>query len=408
MASSLRTKLRIAASVLFATGFFDAIAGRFLFQSRLRKDTLPLKEENDWIDLAGAIHAHSTYSDGAGDVPAVVAGADEAGADFLLLTDHNTQLPLRDGWEEKYSKSSPFLLIGTEVTVEEGAFILALDMPREWEPTKAQKPQVAIDEVNAQGGLPFVSLPFDVKHPWRDWEATGYEGLEVVNFSTIARRHINLLSLAWLLPIYRLGGMMPVLRALLTRPDQAMARWDGLTAGGKRPMVGIGALDAHALMKIGKKKYPIPSYADSFRATMTHLLMCPADASPATPDRRRKAIYDTLRAGRCYFSYDCLGNPKGFMFTTRNNMEESTVLMGGVAPIGTKLAAKSPGKRTLIRLFEGGKVISGSINGRLEYTPNLPGAYRIEVYQYAFHIGPFFFGARPWIFSNPIYVSSNS
>jgi hypothetical protein len=334
-----------------------------------------------------------------------MAGATEAGADFLLLTDHNTQLPLRDGWEQTYTKKSPFLLIGTEVTVEKGAFLLALDMPGEWEPTKGQKPQVAINEVRDHGGLPLVSLPFDVKHPWRDWDAVGFEGLEVVNFSTIARRHINLLSLAWLLPLYRLKGMMAVLRALLTRPDQAMARWDGLTAGGKRQMVGIGALDAHALMKIGKRKYPIPSYADSFRAAMTHLLLRPDDVTPNDPDRRRQAVYDAFRSGRCYFSYDCLGNPKGFMFTSRNKKEESDVLMGGIATLGTELAVESPGIRTLIRLFQGGNVVSGSTSGRLKYAAAAAGAYRIEVYQFSFRIGPFFFGTRPWIFSNPIYVS---
>ena len=408
MASSLRTKLRIAASVLFATGFFDAIAGRFLFQSKLEQNDTPQNRDTDLphlADLAGALHAHSTYSDGAGDIPTVMAGAAQAGADFLLLTDHNTQLPLRDGWEDKYIKNSPFLLIGTEVTVDKGAFILALDMPSAWEPTKAQKPQVAIDEVIAHGGLPLVSLPFDVKHPWQDWDATGYEGLEVVNFSTIARRHINLLSLVWLLPLYKLRGMMSVLRALLTRPDQAMARWDGLTAGGKRPMVGIGALDAHALMKIGKKKYPIPSYADSFRAAMTHVLLPRDTTSSSDPNRRKRAVYDALRSGNCYFSYDCLGDPKGFRFAGRNKTGTADVSMGGAASIGTKLAAQSPERRTLIRLFEGGKVVSGSVTGQLEHIAETPGAYRIEVYRYAARIGPFFFGARPWIFSNPIYVS---
>ncbi len=405
MASSLRTKLRIAASVLFATGFFDAIAGRFLFQSHLPENPASRDGDLEWADLAGAVHAHSTYSDGAGDIPTVMAGAKEAGADFLLLTDHNTQVPLRDGWEERYSNSSPFLLIGTEVTVEQGAFLLALDMPREWEPTKGQKPQTAIDEVRELGGLPLVSLPFDIKHPWRAWDASGFEGLEVVNFSTIARRHINLLSLMWLLPLYRIRGMMAVLRALLTRPDQAMARWDGLTAGGRRQMVGIGALDAHALMKIGKKKYPIPSYADSFRAAMTHLLLPPEDAVSASPDRRRQAIYQAFRSGHCYFSYDCLGNPKGFMFTSRNKTKGSNVLMGGTAAPGAKLAVKSPGERTLIRLLSGGRVISGSTSGSLTHTAVTPGAYRAEVYHYAFRAGPFFFGTRPWIFSNPIYVS---
>ena len=135
-----------------------------------------------------------------------------AGVDFLLLCDHNTQQPLRDGWETTYSEK-PMLLIGTEVTVEHGAFLLALDMPPEWEPQKGKQPQAAIDAITERDGLPLVSLPFDIKHPWRDWDATGCEGLEVINFSTIARRHINLLSLCWLLPLYQAKGVRAVLRA---------------------------------------------------------------------------------------------------------------------------------------------------------------------------------------------------
>jgi hypothetical protein len=86
-------------------------------------------------------------------------------------------------------------------------------------------------------------------------------------------------------------------------------------------------------------------------------------------------------------------------------MEESDVLMGGTADRGIEFAVRSPGKRTLIRLFEDGKVLAGSTSGRLRFTANVPGAYRVEVYQYALRVGPLFFGARPWIFSNPIYVS---
>jgi hypothetical protein len=104
MASSLRTKLRIAASVVFASGFFDAVCGRFLFQ-RCAKSGGPvsaLEPRNEWRDLAGAVHVHSTYSDGAGDVPTVMEAARRAGVDWLLLSDHNTQRPLRDGWQERY------------------------------------------------------------------------------------------------------------------------------------------------------------------------------------------------------------------------------------------------------------------------------------------------------------------
>lgn len=423
MASSLRTKLRIAGSVLFATGFFDAIAGRFLFEPRARRFDAPADENSSpWRDLSGAVHIHSTYSDGAGDIPAVMEAAKEAGVDFVLLTDHNTQQPLRDGWEARYP-DKPLLLIGTEVTVEHGAFLLALDMPPEWEPTKHQKPQVAIDEVNERGGLPLVSLPFDVKHPWRDWEATGYEGLEVVNVSTIARRHINLLSLAWLLTVNKLWGTMAVLQALLTRPDQAMQRWDALTAGAKRRMVGIGALDAHALMKIGKKKHPIPSYADSFRTSTTHVLIPRDVADSGTPQARRRAIYEALREGRCYIAYDCLGDPTGFTFeaTKRSRDGDSGTVesasVSAFAPMGecvtrggnesghlTARAGNAIGGRVLLRLLRDGRPVAAGTRGRLEFTAPEPGAYRIEAYRYTVRLGPFYLNARPWVFTNPVYI----
>ncbi len=151
-----------------------------------------------------------------------------------------------------------------------------------------------MEEIDRHGGLPLVSLPFDVKHPWKDWNVAGYAGLEVINLSTIARRHINVPSFLWLMARWRRHGMADVLRTLVTRPDRGLATWDALTSGGQ-PFVGIAALDAHALMKIGKKKYPIPSYADSFRATATHVLV-----PGHTGGGDRSAIYDALRQGRCH------------------------------------------------------------------------------------------------------------
>lgn len=396
MASSLGTKLRIAASVIFAAGFFDAIAGRFVFQPGAQSEAPPPPDNapKKWRDLGGAVHVHSTYSDGAGDIPTVMAGACEAGVDWLLLADHNTQQPLRDGWEERFNER-PLLLVGTEVTVEHGAFLLALDMPPEWEPVRDLKPQSVIDDINARGGLPLVSLPFDVKHPWRDWEATGFKGLEVINFSTVARRHINLFSLLWLLLVQKRHGILGALRALVARPDQALARWDNLLETGRGAQIGIGALDAHALMKIGSRKYPIPSYANSFRACLTHVRI-PSDA----PDTRR-AIYDALRAGRCYFSYDILGDPRQIAFQATQGDE--TAEMGGEIGRGARLVAQAaPG--TLLCLYHRGRVVASGQNGYLSYVTDKPGAYRVEAYHYGFRIGPIYANARSWIFTNPIYV----
>ena len=55
--------------------------------------------------------------------------AKAAGVDFVLLTDHNTMRPKADGLEERYAGQTPFLIVGDEITVKGGAFLLALDMP---------------------------------------------------------------------------------------------------------------------------------------------------------------------------------------------------------------------------------------------------------------------------------------
>jgi hypothetical protein len=402
MASSLPRKLRIAYNVLFAPGFWDAVLGRITWQSISPTHTPPLlgAGELKLLDIRGGIHLHTcTYSDGASDVPTVMEAAHAAGLDFILLTDHNTLKPLHDGWEEKYPLTeSPFLLVGTEVTVKGGAFLLALDFPNNgWEPIKEIPAQEAINDVLAQGAWPLISLPFDMKHPWEDWKTTGCEGLEVINLSTIARRHINLLSLLWLLPLYKWRGPMATIRAICTRPDEAIKRWEieiEHAIGRNEKFVGIGALDAHALMKIGAKKYPIPSYEDSFRALTTHVLVETCEKS---------AIYKAFRQGNCYFAYDCLGDPKGAMFTS-----ESGKIMGDSAPLGERLTVTSPQEKSLIRLYHKGKVVAASISGSLTYTPSIPGAYRVEIYRYQWQVGNLFVGLRPWVFTNPIYVGSTS
>ena len=353
-------------------------------------------DSRGWRDLAGAIHVHSTYSDGGGDIPTVMSAACESDVDFVFLTDHNTQRPLREGWEAQYP-SRPLLIIGTEVTVEQGAFLLALEMPPEWEPEKGRPPQEVIDIIKAQGGLPLISLPFDIKHPWREWDVTGCEGLEVLNLSTIARRHINLLSALWLIPVGFLFGQTAALKALITRPDAALARWDALTATGTQS-VGIGALDAHALMKIGKRKYAIPSYADTFRTVTTHVLIAP-DAADL-----RAAIHEAFRRGRCYFAYDCLGDPRPLMFSAENG-RDFAVLGERISRCDgavTLTARAMPG--TLLRLFHRGKIVAESDSDVLRFTATVMGAYRIEGYRVPLRLGSLCIGARPWIFTNPIYV----
>src|SRR5262249_12919939 len=68
--------------------------------------------------LAGAVHIHTTYSDGLGTVPEVAAAAREAGLDFVVITDHETLQPIADGWEGYHAGC--LVLFGAEFRVHEG------------------------------------------------------------------------------------------------------------------------------------------------------------------------------------------------------------------------------------------------------------------------------------------------
>src|SRR3954447_5438667 len=72
-------------------------------------------------DLACVVHVHSTFSDGTAAVPEIAAAARAAGADVVLLTDHDTLAARRagcEGWHDDV-----FVLVGHEISPKGGHFL---------------------------------------------------------------------------------------------------------------------------------------------------------------------------------------------------------------------------------------------------------------------------------------------
>ena len=107
-------------------------------------------------DVSCVVHVHSTYPDGAATVPELLAAAREAGADALLLTDHDSLGARRDGWEG--SHDGVFLLVGTEVSPREGHH-LAFGVEQEIAHAGRPAREIAI-AVRAAGGVGFAAHPF--------------------------------------------------------------------------------------------------------------------------------------------------------------------------------------------------------------------------------------------------------
>jgi hypothetical protein len=70
-------------------------------------------------------------------------------------------------------------------------------------------------------------------------------------------------------------------------------------------------------------------------------------------------------------------------------------------------AGAAPSPRVLLRLLRDGRVVAAVAGGaplRFTAPAAAPGAYRVEAFRYRRRVGPFFLGARPWLFSNPIHL----
>lgn len=423
--------MRLILSVLTCEGLFATLRERMQYAPSSRPPRPRNKGEGaqtlslpGFYDYAGALHIHSTYSDGAGTVPQIAKAANDAGLDFIVLCDHESLAARRnrqDGWHGR-----TLVLVGTEVATDTG-HLLALDVPDTFLPTPhdADAAQRAIHD---GGGFGFIALPCDLKDHWRDFarRRPGI-GLEVFNLSAIARTKISLPALALIWRRYHSAQPQRAFHLVAARPTRELALWDSLLTPPDpthpaQPVVGIASLDAHAVMKFGRRSFPYPTYEEVFRTLRTHVV----SRTPLTygedldGERRTQAtqadtalMHSALAQGHCYMSYDNYADPTGFVFeaspaTSAKNAPPAAV-MGDSLTLendytSLRLTVQAPRTRSLVRLYRNGRLVAAARGGRLDYVAAAPGVYRAEVFLYRRRLGSLCFGAKPWIFSNPIYL----
>ena len=110
-------------------------------------------------DLSCVVHLHSTHSDGTGTVPEIARAAERAGADVVLLTDHDTLAARRRG-EEGYH-GPVLVLVGHEVSPPDRNHMLAFDTDVEIDHRGLTPPQIA-QAVRDAGGFGIAAHPFSV------------------------------------------------------------------------------------------------------------------------------------------------------------------------------------------------------------------------------------------------------
>lgn len=334
--------------------------------------------EDGYRDVTGVIHIHTRYSDGGGTFEDIARVANQQHLDYLIVTDHNTMQPLIDGKQGWHGMT--LILVGEEISTP-GGHLLALNVQQDV--SRHQPTQAIIDQVNRQGGLSIIAHPYFQKRRWSDWTVTGFTGIEAYNVAHDALDENKLRIALWGVTV----PADPLFLSMVDRPYDPLAKWDEMIAKRGR-IVGIGSSDAHEVRVMGLKFAP---YDVMFKLVRTHVLL------PDGVELSGPALYEHLRLGHAYFSIGLVGNASGFEFNARDGGAKLLGIMGDAVTLSPELQLTvllpAPGQVTL---FKDGRPVAAYEGTAWHLPVTTPGVYRVEAVR----------REKPWIFSNPIYVTA--
>jgi hypothetical protein len=347
-------------------------------------------DTNDMSEICGAIHIHSTYSDGETTVPGIIAAAKAVGLDYIVITDHMRLDAKIDGYEGNHD--GVWVVVGYEHNDSDNKnHYLALGTEQVVAEQKNQ--QKYIDDIRKAGGVGFLAHPSEYRHyfrrypayPWTMWQVNGYNGIELWNQMS-----------EW---VENLKGWQSYSRILFPRrflkgvPTDLMKRWDKLNE--TRFVSGIGGIDAHSYrFKIGfltKRIFPIKVELKGIR---THILLKqPLPAADQT--NALKNIINGLSNGNGYFSNYRRGDAKGARIYAWDNLNQCH--LPGRNPTTIQLPASI--EVTLpatadVFLMHHGSVARRESGKHISFKIKEKGIYRIEVRR----------RDQAWIYSNPFPI----
>ena len=340
-----------------------------------------------FYQYSGAVHIHTTESDGTKTLQEVAALGREVGLDFMMFADH-MGLTNREARLEGFYGDT-LVVIGYEHNdVDDNNHYIVFDSPRVYPAEMTAKEYVAA--AADDGALGIIAHPIEHRpregkyppYPWTEWSTDRFDGIELWNQMS-----------EWMEKLGRFNKLQMVMspRKSMVGPTEELLRiWDEFSK--KRRCVGIAGVDAHAFpVRIGPWTLEIFPYKVHFKCLRTNIIL--DEPLSKDVDTARGQLYQALRRCRVFGSNVRWGNTRGFEFLARTG--QSIYTCGDSLPLTEEvsLQVNLPG-RALVRLVHDGRSLIEAHTNRLEYTVARPGLYRVEAWK----------GKRGWIFSNHIRI----
>lgn len=334
----------------------------------------------------GAIHIHSTFSDGTGDIPFIIKEAKKAGLKWIVITDHNTLA----GKNYEGYHNGVLVIVGDEISPDKGNHYLALDIKQEI--TQNQPPQDYVQEVKSQGGFGFIAHPDEQtnrKNPWPalrwdDWTIKDFGGLEIWNYMSNWVDNMNIRTIALSILFKNKGIKGPT--------KDVLSWWDKLNSESDEIVPAVGGSDVHAFCS----KAPIInclkvfSYYSMFKSVVNLLLI--DEKLSDNYEEAKKQILNSLKNGKNIIINRTISkqNPE-FSISS----EQTKVHAGQKIELqnSLELYVKLP-KKANIKIICNGEIIKEENKKELKMQITKKGSYRLES----------FINKKPFLFSNHIKV----
>lgn len=347
-------------------------------------------------EYIGNVHIHSHYSDGEFSVREIAGKAIDAGLDFICMNDHGHMINRMHFSDEGFYKKL-MVMVGLEIG-DKSHHYLAFDIKKLIH-GNGLAPQEVINSVKEQGGFGFLAHPFEKGMPfmdksktyrWDDLTVQGYTGICIWNFSSRWKERVK--------TIFHGIFMLLFKKQTLKGPSkETLAFWDSRCQ--ETRISAIGGSDAHgAFFKIGALRFKPLTYDFLLRSVNIHILL--NHRMPSDFDKAKKEVYSAIKEGRLFIAFDKLCPSKGFRFDFMADDGYDLYMgeEGNLKDKGGEFVIELPEKGE-IRLIKDGKVFRKWRGIDAFCRIKQKGVYRVEAYKRV----PFF-GWRPWIFSNPIYL----
>lgn len=346
------------------------------------------------FEYIGAMHMHSVYSDGSGEVLDIVKDASDVGLDYIILTDHNTLRAKKEGYEGWHGRT--LLLVGCEINDRQNKnHYLAFGINQAFS-TRLSAAEY-VQKVKEAGGIGFIAHPHEKRthmkehpsYPWIDWDVDGYNGIEIWNHMSEWMENLTEQN--------KYQSFLHPLKTIIAPQKKTLKLWDELNL--KRKVVGIGGVDAHAhkYNLLGFLEVEIFPYKVLFKSIRTHILSeeeLKKGRSVEALEKAKWLVYSALERGLCFIANDYHGDSRGFKFFAEAN--KNTYQMGEKInrTSNVKLHIIVPKSKAEIKLIRNGRIIESWEGHEISFNANSKGVYRVEAY----------LNGKAWIFSNHIRI----